>query len=385
MKITDIKTFFVGVQGKNLLVVKVETDRGIHGIGQGGTTTRELAMTGAIEHMRHFLVGQDPRRIEDINQELYRGQYYEGGTIIAAVTSAIDIALWDILGKHLNTPVWQLLGGATRQQVTCYIDGPAGAGDSYADQAEDLVGKGWRTIRFAPETGVPDFRQDRDSIFEPWESIDWTADQIREARKRVGPKIRLAIDYHHRLNVAEAAAFCQRIRDVDLMFLEEPIRSESPDAYAALRAMTPMPFAIGEEFSGIYPFAPFIERGLANYVRLDVCNVGGFTASRKVAAMAEAHYLDIVPHTPQGTICLAASVHLCAAVHNFAVLEYNWQMPHLPRDLFPKQLELQGDGFPLPQGPGLGIEFDEEAARRYPPLSWEAPHFRRRDGAFTNY
>ena len=335
--------------------------------------------------MRQFLVGQDPRRIEDINQELYRGQYYEGGTIIAAVTSAIDIALWDILGKHLNTPVWQLLGGATRQQVTCYIDGPAGAGDSYADQAEDLVSKGWRTIRFAPETGDPDFRQDRDSIFEPWESIDWTADQIREARKRVGPGIRLAIDYHHRLNVAEAAAFCQRIRDVDLMFLEEPIRSESPDAYAALRAMTPMPFAIGEEFSGIYPFAPFIERGLANYVRLDVCNVGGFTASRKVAAMAEAHYLDIVPHTPQGTICLAASVHLCAAVHNFAVLEYNWQMPHLPRDLFPKQLELRGDGFPLPQGPGLGIEFDEEAARRYPPLSWEAPHFRRRDGAFTNY
>ena len=113
--------------------------------------------------------------------------------------------------------------------------------------------------------------------------------------------------------------------------------------------------------------------------------MGGFTASRKVAAMAEAHYLDIVPHTPQGTICLAASVHLCAAVHNFAVLEYNWQMPHLPRDLFPKQLELRGDGFPLPQGPGLGIEFDEEAARRYPPLSWEAPHFRRRDGAFTNY
>ena len=385
MKITDIKTYFVGVQGKNLLVVKVETDQGIHGIGQGGTTTREQAMTGTIEHMRHFLVGKDPRRIEDINQEMYRGQYYEGGTIITATTSAIDIALWDILGKHLNTPVWQLLGGATRQQVTCFIDGPAGAGESYADQAEDLVRRGWKTIRFAPETGDPDFRQDRDSTFEPWESIDWTADQIRQARKRVGPHVRLAIDYHHRLNLAEAAAFCQRIRDVDLMFLEEPIRSESPDAYSALRAMTPMPFAIGEEFSGIYPFAPFIERGLANYVRLDVCNVGGFTAARKVAAMAEAHYLDIVPHTPQGTICLAASVHLCAAIHNFAILEYNWQMPHLPQDLFPRQLQLQGDGFPLPQGPGLGIEFDEEAAHRYPPLPWEAPHFRRRDGAFTNY
>ena len=385
MKITDIKTFIVGIQGKNLFVVKVETDKGVYGIGQGGTTARESAMNGMIEHMRHFLIGKDPRRVEDINQELYRGQYYEGGTIIAAATSAIDIALWDILGKYLNVPVWQLLGGATRRHVTCFIDGPAGSGRTFADQAEDLVGKGWKTIRFAPETGDPEFKQDQDSIFEPWESIYWTADQIKQVRQRVGPHIQLAVDYHHRLNVAEAAAFCQRIQDVSLLFLEEPIRSESPDAYAALRKMTPMPFAIGEEFSGIYVFAPFIEQGLANYVRLDVCNVGGFTAARKVAAMAEAHYLDIVPHTPQGSICLAASVHLCAAIHNFAILEYNWLMPHLPVDLFPKQLDLQGDRFPLPQDPGLGIDFNEEAVSEYPPARWEPPHCLRRDGAFTNW
>lgn len=385
MKITDIKTFIVGIQGKNLFVIKVETDKGVYGIGQGGTTARESSMNGMIEHMRDFLIGKDPRRVEDINQELYRSQYYEGGTIIAAATSAIDIALWDILGKYLNVPVWQLLGGATRRHVTCFIDGPAGSGRSFADQAEDLVGKGWKTIRFLPETGDPEFKQHRDSIFEPWESIYWTADQIKQVRQRVGPDIQLAIDYHHRLNVAEAAAFCQRIQDVNLLFLEEPIRSESPDAYAALRKMTPMPFAIGEEFSGIYVFAPFIEQGLANYVRLDVCNVGGFTAARKVAAMAEAHYLDIVPHTPQGSICLAASVHLCAAIHNFAILEYNYLMPHLPVDLFPKQLDLQGDRFPLPQDPGLGIDFNEEAISEYPPVRWEPPHCLRRDGAFTNW
>ena len=385
MKITDIKSFIVGVNNKNLMVVKVETDKEIYGIGQGGTTTREKAMAGIIEHIRHFLIGKDPRRIEDINQEIYRSQYYEGGTLITATTSAIDLALWDILGKHLNTPIWQLLGGASRNHVTCYIDGPAGSGDTFADQAANLVKTGWKTIRFTPETGDPQFRQNKDSTFEPWESIRWTAEQMKGVRNKVGPDIKLAVDYHHRLNVAEAAFFCKEVEDVGLLFLEEPIRSESSQAYAALRQMTPMPFAIGEEFSGIYVFAPFIEQGLANYVRLDICNVGGFTAARKVAAMAEAHYLDIVPHTPQGPICLAASVHLCSAIHNFAILEYPWETAQVPSDLFPRQPQLEKDHFLLPQFPGLGIEFNEEVASHYPPVPWETPHFRRRDGSFTNY
>ena len=134
------------------------------------------------------------------------------------------------------------------------IDGPAGSGDTFADQAANLVKTGWKTIRFAPETGDPQFRQDKDSIFEPWESIRWTAKQMKSVRNKVGPDIKLAVDYHHRLNVAEAAFFCREVEDVGLLFLEEPIRSESPQAYAALRQMTPMPFAIGEEFSGIYVF-----------------------------------------------------------------------------------------------------------------------------------
>jgi galactonate dehydratase len=385
MQITDVKHFLLGVEDKNLCVVKVETDTGVYGIGQAGTTTRERAMMGMVDHFKHFLIGKDPRRIEDINQELYRGQYYEGGTIISAALSAIDIALWDILGKHLGVPIWQLLGGATRNSVQCFIDGSAAPGETWAEQAECLVKKGWSTVRFAPETGDPDFRQTEDSVFEPWESIDWTAEQIRDVRRRVGPTVRLAIDYHHRLNVAEAASFCQRIEDVNLMFLEEPIRSESPAAYAALRTMTPIPFAIGEEYSSIFDFAPLVEQGLVNYARLDVCNVGGFTAARKVASLAEAHYIDIMPHTPQGTICFAASIHLCAAVHNFSLLEYTCHMPDLPEDLFRVKLNLDGDRFSLPEDAGLGIEFDEAALEKYPPARWEAPHFRRRDGSFTNY
>ena len=385
MKITDIKSFILGIEDKNLFIVKVETDRGIHGIGQGGTTTRELAMQGTIDHFREFLIGRDPRRIESLHQEMYRRQYYEGGTVITASSSAIDIALWDILGKHLQVPVWQLLGGATRQRVDCFIDSDAGEGETWADQAQQLVRQGWRTIRFVPGTGEPDFHQQRDSVFEPWESLLWCSGQLQEVRRRTGPNVNLAVDYHHRLNVTEAAAFCERVEEVGLLFLEEPIRSENPEAYASLRSMTNVPFAIGEEFSGIYPFVPFLRQGLCNYARLDVCNVGGLTAARKVATLAETHYTDIMPHTPQGTVCIAASVHLCASLPNVALMEYNCHSPQGPEGLFPQQPKLEGNHFPLPQQPGLGIEFNEAAVPDHPPVHWEAPRFHRRDGSYTNY
>ena len=385
MKITDVKHFAPTIGQRCRFIVKVETDAGISGLGEAGTLSRERALAGTIDHFREFLVGQDPRRIEDINQVLYRGQYFEGGTVITAAASAIDVALWDILGKHLNAPVWQLLGGATRNHVTCFTDAAAGDGDTLADQAADLVNKGWGTIRFPGSMQPTAAGAENEELYEPWEAVHWTAGQVRAVHERVGPTVRLGVDFHHRLKVAEAAEFCRLVEDVGLMFLEEPISAESADAYAALRAMTPMPFAIGEEFSGIYVFAPFIERGLCNYVRLDVCNVGGFTAARKVAGMAEAHYIDVMPHNPLGPVSTAAAVHLCGAIPNFALLEYNWHSRQQPADLFPVALELEGDHFPLPQAPGLGVEFSEDAVEDYPFAYWEAPHWRRRDGSFTNW
>jgi galactonate dehydratase len=376
MKIADIKVFVPTIGIRCRFIVKVETDAGITGLGESGTAGRERAVAGVIDHFREFLVGRDPRRIEDIAQELYRGQYFEGGTVITAAASAIDIALWDILGKHLNTPVYQLLGGATRNYVTCFADATMGKGATCSERAGDLVSQGWTTIRLGPEW---------DEVYEPWDSLHAMAETVHEVRSAVGDQIRLGVDFHHRLSVAEAAEFCRRIEDVGLMFLEEPIRSESPDAYAALRAMTPVPFAIGEEFSGIYVFAPFIERGLANYVRPDVCNVGGLTGARKVAAMAEAHYIDVMPHDPLGPVCTAASVHLCTAISNFSLLEYNAGTREQPEDLFPAALKLEGDHFPLPDAPGLGVEFNEDAAKEYPFAFWEAPHLRRTDGSFTNW
>jgi len=174
-----------------------------------------------------------------------------------------------------------------------------------------------------------------------------------------------------------------------LDFLEEPIRSESPDAYESLRTMTDIPFAIGEEFDSKWTFLPFIERGLTNFVRLDICNVGGFTEALKIAGWAEAHYIDLMPHNPLGPICTAASVHLGAAVTNFAWLECrNSPTENLGRDdreLFPQLLELEGSRYPVPTGPGLGIDVDEKIAASRASSPADFIHLHRRDGSYTNF
>jgi galactonate dehydratase len=212
---------------------------------------------------------------------------------------------------------------------------------------------------------------------------------MAKAREALGEDVVLGIDYHHRLSVAEAASFCQKMPRGTLDFIEEPIRAETPDAYAALRRMTDIPFAIGEEFASKWVFRPFIEQGLIQFNRLDICNVGGFTEAMKIAGWSEAHYVDLMPHNPLGPICTAASVHLAAAVPNFAWLECRASPAEVlgfdDRDLFPLQPRLEGASYIVSDAPGLGIEVDEARLARGAYRHWEAPHLRRRDGSFTNW
>ena len=173
-----------------------------------------------------------------------------------------------------------------------------------------------------------------------------------------------------------------------LDFLEEPIRDETPEAYESLRTMVDVPFAIGEEISSKWDFLPYIERGITNFVRLDVCNIGGLTEAMKVASLAEVHYIDLMPHNPLGTICTAATIHLAAAVPNFAWLEIR-ESPtertgRYDTDLFPVQPQAEGSRFPVPESPGLGVEFNEELALANPAEIGQGPFLRRRDGSITN-
>jgi galactonate dehydratase len=371
LKITAIKPYPVWVGIRNQMLVKVETDQGVSGWGESGLSGREKAVAGAIEHYREFLIGQNPMQIGRIWQETYRSQYFEGGRVLQAAISAIDIALHDIKGKVLGVPVYELLGGKQRDRVPTFAStGDEAEGDVAIERARELAAQGWQAIRFFPVGQKSP-----------------TARMLNRAREALGDDLVLGIDYHHRLSVAEAASFCAKLARGTLDFLEEPIRDETPEAYESLRTLTDVPFAIGEEFASKWQFLPYIERGIHQFNRIDVCNVGGLTEAMKVAGWSEAHYVDLMPHNPLGPICTAATVHLAAAIPNFAWLET--RVPEAKgfdsAEYFPVQPRLDGADYPVGDLPGLGVEVNEEAIRAQSLRFWEAPHLRRRDGSVTNW
>lgn len=378
MKITDVKPFPIH-SGRDIFVVKVETDAGIYGIGEGGISGRERAMEGAIKHFRPVLIGRNPFEIEDIWQTLFRGGFFPGGVILSAAISAVDIALWDIKGKALGVPVYQLLGGRCRDRVDVYV-GFHELGedtDKAVASAQQQVKSGWRYLRSAPGCA-------EDKRFEPTEAVENAIRGFRAVREAVGPKIHLCIDVHTRLSPILAVQLCRGIEDCRPFFIEDPIRSEEPAALTTVRQHTSVPLAIGEQYSSKWAFRSVIEQQLCDYARIDVCNVGGLTEARKIAGWCEVHYIDIIPHNPLGPVSTAACVHLDVATNNFAVQELGGGVGMLP-EVFPEQLQLIDNAFRLPTGPGLGVTFDEAEARRRPMTMWEPPHLRRDDGAFTNW
>ena len=387
MQITAINAYSAWIGHRPQLLVKVETDEGIHGWGESGLSSRERAVAAAVGHYTQFLLGKDPMRAGALWQEMYRSQYFEGGRVLTAAISAIDIALYDIKGKALGVPVYELLGGRHRDTVPTFASVGGRDLPRLIEQAKVVADAGWNCIRL----GMSASPYDDPAVFEPWTSLPETAEWMAGAREELGTGLALGIDYHHRLSVAEAASFCQRMPAGTLDFLEEPIRDESPEAYEALRRLTPVPFAIGEEFASKWQFLPYIERGLTQYARIDICNVGGFTEAMKVAGWCEAHYIDLMPHNPLGPICTAATVHLAAAVPNFAWLECRETPGEDPAKfdspVFIDRPVLDGAVYPVLTKPGLGIDVNEEALRSVVDDDrWsESPHLHRIDGSYTNW
>lgn len=383
MKISAIKPYVTKLGVRNQLLLKVETEEGIYGWGESGLSYREKAVLGAIDHYSRFLIGRDPMQCGALWQEMYRSQYFEGGRVLTAAISALDIAFHDIKGKALRVPVYQLLGGRQRERVPAFATTSAEPGPEMVEQARLLKYQGWRCIRMIA-TG-----QENSDRFEPRESIATTAEWVTRVREAVGNEITLGVEYHHRLSVAEAASFCQKLPRGTLDFIEEPIRDETPGAYEALRRMTEIPFAIGEEFSSKWQFLPYVERDLLQFCRIDICNVGGFTEAMKIAGWCEAHYVDLMPHAPLGAVCTAASVHLAAAVANFAWLECRnsptEQLGFGDPATYPKQIGMDGAFYRVPDEPGLGVEVNESLLQASSFEYSEPPHLRRDDGSFTNW
>lgn len=389
MKITEISSFLVQDDShRKYFIVRVDTDVGIHGLGEVGIANWSGAITQAIEHLKDVAVGADPFSTEKLWQTMFRGSFFPADRVYSAAISAIDIACWDIKGKALGLPVYKLLGGPVRDKVQCYPHNMGGSLEQLVDSCTRTAEEGWKFVRFhLPSAGESSKDPSPDSrLLDPRQSIALAEQWVAGVREELGDDINICLDVHTRLDTAHSIELCCALERYRLYFVEDPLRSENPTSYRTLSRHTHVPIAAGEQWSSKWGFREVIEEELVSYARIDLCIVGGLTEALKVTHACETHYIDIVPHNPLGPVSAAAGVALCMASTNVGVQE----MPQAPgsyaQDLFPKQIEFHDGYASSPDAPGLGVEFDVDVAehRRVKGNGWP-PHLHRPDGSFTNW
>ena len=380
MKITEIEPVIIHNGFRNLLIVVVRTDNGLVGVGESGISGLELAAKGVIEQLSPLLIGLDPMRTEHIWQIISRGNFFPATGVQASAQSAIDIALYDIKGKALNVPVYELLGGLTRDKVLCYCHlGDGKSLDKLLEAADRQVNQyKWKAVRF----GIP--IPSGGSIVEPRKSVRVATEWFRKLREAVGPEIEIIIDVHTRLDLPDAIRLGRELEPFDPYFYEDPLRSENYHLYRELRKHIHVPIAAGEQSTSKWEFRQLIEDDLIDYCRLDPCLCGGFTESKKIAGWCETHHIKTAVHNPLGPIATAACVHFNLSLPNFGIMEQAGVPGHMP-EIFKNQMTYEDGHLLKPTRPGLGIEVDLDAARKSPYKPWTAPQTRTPDGGVTNW
>ncbi len=376
MKITDVKTFLIHDPDRperNYSFVKVYTDEGLTGLGEAGINGKELALEGLVKTYAPLLVGMDPSRIEHIWQMLWRGQFFRGGHVHAAAVAAIDLALWDLRGKTLGVPVYDLLGGRTRDYARCYChvqrrDTTEGGDshrvgiDSMVEYAKQQVADGWRFIRFGVGEGGT---QERDGIYEQSKAMRWTVDAFSALREALGPEIEICVDFHQRTTPPYAIQIARALEPLRPFFIEDPLRAENAAELRYLRQHISVPIATGEQLASKWEWQALIEESLMDYCRVDLCICGGLTEAKKIAGWCETHYIEQAPHNPLGPVSTAACLHFDLSTPLFAVQELTWR-PEIIADIVQTDMRLEGGNLYCGGTPGLGVELNEEAAAAYP-------------------
>ena len=387
MKVEEIRSYSVAdSDGRRYLIVKVETEEGIYGLGEVGIRWWGAAIERAIEHLSEIVVGQDPFSTERLWQHMFRGSFFPADKVYTCAISAIDIALWDIKGKALGIPVYKLLGGPVRDKVVCYPHTQGRTNEELVRNCENAVQEGWKFVRWGlPETGA--FRYGgTEGHLEPVRSIRIAEEQMALVREAVGPDVNVCFDVHTRLDTAHSIALCKALEPYRPFFIEDPLRSENPASYRTLARHVSVPIAAGEQWASKWAFREVIEEELINYARIDLCIVGGLTEALKITHWCETHYIDIAPHNPLGPVSAAACVALCMASTNVGVQEMPRRPGSFARDLFPKQVRWREGYAYAPDVPGLGVDFDEQVAKeRGASATGWPPLLRRDDGAYTNW
>ncbi|MGL9719712.1 galactonate dehydratase [Symbiopectobacterium sp.] len=374
MKITDVKT----ILANRYLFVEIHTDEGLVGIGESGTWGFLDASMGAVEALKTYLIGQDPLRIEHHWQYMYRCWHFRGAAIMGAI-SAIDIALWDIAGKFYDTPVYNLLGGRCRDKARVY----AHAGGKTTEEtianlkkmkAQGVTAIGHLTPFLDESRGDPYFITHAKEIGEAIE-------RIGAYREAVGNDVDLCIEVHRRLKPHDAIVFAQGIAPYLPYFIEDPIGADNFDSMAQVADKINVPIATGERLNNLQEFAMLIKRNAVSYVRPDVCMCGGITGAKKIAALAEAYDLMVVPHNPLSPVSTAACLQIAVSIPNFALLEYpgddqpalsekfgatGVENGVLKRDVVKSTFKCVDGFMEIPTAPGIGIELADDVAEKYP-------------------
>lgn len=402
MKITDAKVF-VTCPGRNFVTLKIWTDEGVYGLGDATLNGREKAVVSYLEdHVIPCLIGRDPSKIEDAWQYFYRGGYWKGGAVSMTAVAAVDMALWDIKGKALDTPVYNLLGGASRSGVMVY--GHASGDD--IGEAVDEVGRylemGYEAVRV--QSGVPGLEEtygvaDEEFFYEPAEEglptestwstqkyLNFIPSLIERVRDEYGDDFHLLHDVHHRLTPIEAARLGKELEPYHLFWMEDPIPEELQEGFQRIREHTTTPLAVGEVFSSVYDAHHLITEQLIDYLRTSILRGGGITHMKRIAALCDLYHVKTGFHgaTDLSPITMAAALHFDLWVHNFGIQEY---MPHTEAtmEVFSPAYSFE-DGYMYPgDQPGLGVDFDEEKAEEYPYERAYLPVNRKEDGTVHNW
>lgn len=383
MKITSLKTFIIPPRW---LFLKIETDEGISGWGEPVVEGRALTVEAAVHELSDYLIGQDPLRIEDHWQVMYRGGFYRGGPILMSAIAGIDQALWDIKGRAYGQPVHQLLGGPCRDRIRVYSwiggDRPA----DVAEGARAVVERGFAALKM---NGTDELQ-----IVDSHAKIDKVVENVAAVRDAVGAHVGIGVDFHGRVHRPMAKALIRELEAFRLMFIEEPLMSDQLDAIAEVARDSATPIALGERLYSRWDFRAVLESRVVDIIQPDLSHAGGITECRKIAAMAEAYDVALAPHCPLGPIALAACLQIDAVSHNAFIQEqslgihYNSGGSDLLDYLTDPAVFADADGMvAIPQGPGLGVEVNEEAVIRAAETGhrWRNPIWRHADGSVAEW
>jgi galactonate dehydratase len=382
MKIVSYETFVVPPRW---LFLKITTDEGLVGWGEPVVEGKAETVKTAVEELMDFLIQKDPLRIEDHWQVMFRGGFYRGGPILMSAISGIDQALWDIKGKYFNAPIYQLLGGACRDTIKVYswIGG---------DRPND-VGLAALEKKNAGFTAIKMNATEEMQIIDSFEKIDQVLHRVAAIREAVGNNFGIGVDFHGRVHKPMAKVLAKELEPYRLMFIEEPVLSEHNEALREIAAHTTIPIATGERMYSRWDFKTLLNDGYVDIIQPDLSHAGGITECKKIAAMAEAYDVAMAPHCPLGPIALAACLQVDATAYNAFIQEQSLGIHYNKGNdvldyLSDKSVFEYKDGYvSIPQGPGLGIEINEEYVKQMAKEGhrWRNPVWRHHDGSVAEW